>query len=177
MPALNQQYIAILSPLIDPFERSPEKSIEKDLLEGEKHNDEFIVFIHDGIENNKPIQYVEITTDELHLHKILKGGSFADRCFLWVIDSTSIKIIYEKTRNVLRSAARPEKPWVCHTNITGCSKAYIGGEMYFCEDGNIYVNFKSDRYGRPETEEKKQVAIQYMIDVGYKNIIRTEDFF
>lgn len=177
MPILSQQHITILSPLIDPFERSPDKNVEKDLLEGEKHNDEFLSVIHDGRDNNRPIQYVEITIEELNMHKILKGGSYADRCFLWVIDSTSIKIIYEKTRNILRSSVRPEKPYVCHTNITGCSKAYIGGEMYFCEDGNIYVNFKSDRYGRPETEEKKQMAIQYMIDVGYQNIIRTEDLF
>jgi len=177
MPALNQQHIAILSPLITPFERSPEKSIEKDLLEGERHNDEFLSVIHDGINNKRPIQYVEISVEELHMHKIPKGGSFADKCFLWVIDSISIKIIYEKTRNILRSSSRPDKPYVCHTNITACSKAYIGGEMYFCEDGNIYVNFKSDRYGRPETEEKKNMAIKYMIDVGYKNIIRAEDLF
>jgi len=168
MPALNEKHISALKPLIDPFERSPSKNINNDLFEGEKHNDEFLPFIHDGIDNNKPKQYCEITIEELIEHKILNYGSFSDKCFLWVIDEISIKIIWEGTPNVLRSPIG--KPYVCHTNITACGKAYLGGEMYFCEDGNIYVNFKSDRYGRPQTEAQKEMAIQYMQDVGYRNV-------
>jgi hypothetical protein len=143
------------------------------LKEGETHNNEFLHFIHDGIDNNQPVQYVEITVVELNEHRILQGGSYREKCFLWVIDSVSIKIIWEGTRNSLRSSIG--KPFVCHTNITACGQAYIGGEMYFCENGNIYVNFKSDRYGRPETEEKKQMAIQYMTYAGYQNVIQIED--
>ncbi|MBS1732010.1 MAG: hypothetical protein JST02_01820 [Bacteroidetes bacterium] len=172
MPALNNTHIAILQPLINPFDRSPDKTIENDLKEGEGHNDEFLQFIHDGIENNPPIQFTQITIAELNEYGILRGGSHRPKCFLFVIDSVSIKIIWEGTRNTLRSSIG--KPFVCHTNITACSQAYIGGEMYFCEDGNIYVNFKSDRYGRPETEEKKQMAIQYIRDVGYQNVILIE---
>ncbi|MDD4554000.1 MAG: hypothetical protein PHP04_07365 [Bacteroidales bacterium] len=172
MPALNSTHIAVLQPLINPFQRSPTKTIETDLKEGEGHNDEFLNFIHDGINNNPPIQYTQITVTELTEYEILRGGSCRHRCFLWVIDAISIKIIWEGTRNVLRSSIG--KPFVCHTNITACSQAYIGGEMYFCEDGNIYVNFKSDRYGRPETEEKKHMAIQYIRDVGYQNVVPIE---
>lgn len=175
MPALNEKHVAVLSPLIEPFARSTSKSIDKDLLEGEGHNDEFVSLIHDGIDNHRPHGYVEISLEELQQHKILEGGSFRDKCFLWVIDAVSIKIIWEGTQNFLRSSVG--KPFVCHTNITGCAKAYIGGEMYFCEDGNIYVNFKSDRYGRPETEEKRRMAVEYMEFAGYKNIIRTTDLF
>lgn len=175
MPALNNIHIAVLQPLIFPFERSPDKppfDIEKLREVGEAHNDAFFDFIHDGVNNKPPIQYTQITVAELNEQGILRGGSYRPKCFLWVIDSVSIKIIWEGTRNVLRSSIG--KPFVCHTNITACSQAYIGGEMYFCEDGNIYVNFKSDRYGRPETEEKKQMAIQYIRDVGYQNVILIE---
>ena len=175
MPKLTDKHISVLEPLIQPFERSPTKSIDKDLHEGEKHNDEFLLLIHNGIENHQPTQYREITTQELIEHRILEGNSYRDKCFLWVIDNDSIKIIWEGTTNFLRSSI--DKPFVCHTNITACARAYIGGEMYFCEDGNIYVNFKSDRYGRSETEEKRKMAIDYMEFVGYKNIKRTIDLF
>jgi hypothetical protein len=171
MAVLSKEHIAVLGPLIDPFGRSPHKTIENDLREGEGHNDEFLDFIHDGRDNKRPKQYVELTATELDI--LLKGNPLREKCFLWVIDHESIKILHENTRNTLRSSIG--KPYVCHTNITGCCKAYIGGEMYFCENGNIYVNFKSDRYGRPETDDKKRMAIKYMSDAGYKNIICTDD--
>ncbi|MGF7081944.1 hypothetical protein [Mucilaginibacter sp. UYCu711] len=171
MPALTDNHKKILGPLIKPFQRSGSKSIETDLLTGEDSNEPFLNFIHDGIENNHPIGYVEITEDELDTYQILNYGSYAEKCFLWVIDDISIKIMWEKTSNVLRSEARPEKPYVCHTNITGCKEAYIGGEMYFCTNGNIYINFKSDRYGSVDVDAKKAMAKEYMEFVNYKNVI------
>jgi len=171
MPALTPEEKKNLGKFINPFERSKTKTIEKNLFDGEKHNDEFTDFIHDGIENNEPPQFVKITVDELTEKKILSGSSYAEKCFLWIIDDVSIKIIWEKTSNVRRYP----KQYVCHTNITACGKAYIGGEMYFCEDGNIYVNFMSDRYGWPETDEHKRCAIEYIKKVGYKNVINIED--
>jgi hypothetical protein len=173
MAALSDNHKKVLGPLIEPFERSKNKTIETHLLKGEGHNDEFLKDIHDGIENTKPNPYHELSIDEVEKHRIMDGGKYLDKCYLWVIDEISIKIIWEKTMNVLRGEEIPEKPYVCHTNITGCKRAYIGGELHFCENGNIYVNFASDRYGRPETEEKKLMAIQYIIDVGYKNVIMT----
>jgi hypothetical protein len=173
MPALTKRHIEILEPLIKPFERSPEKSIDTHIRAGEDHNDEFLEIIHDGIDNHKPEPFFELTIQELKENRIIDGGKLLDKCYLWVIDHVSIKIIWEKTMNVRRGEEIPQKPYVCHTNITGCEPAYIGGELYFCEDGNIYINFASDRYGRPETEEKKQMAIKYMKDCGYKNVIMT----
>lgn len=172
MPALSSDHIQVLGPLIQPFERSLNKTID-DLKPGEGHNSEFLNKIHDGINNHKPEPYHEITLEELKFYRIMDGGSYPEKCYLWVIDAVSIKMIWEKTMNVRRGEAIPEKMYVCHTNITGCNPAYLGGELYFCQDGNIYVNFKSDRYGRPETEEKKRMAIQYMEYVGYKNLVLT----
>lgn len=175
MPRLTEIHIELLQPLRAPFEGNPRKSIEMDLLDGEKYNDEFVKFIHDGFENNPPQQYVEITLQELDTHQIHRGGKFPEKCFLWVIDKVSIKLIWEKTPNTLRGASRHDRPYVCHTNITGSKSAYIGGEMYFCEDGNTYVNFSSDRYGVATSEVNRQMAIQYIIDCGYQNVIRTDD--
>ena len=178
MPALTDIHIKILGPLISPFERSSEKSLATHLRKGEGHKDEFLYAIHDGIDNHKPTTpYLELTIEERDTHGILEGRKFIDKCYLWVIDEVSIKIIWEKTMNVLRGEEIPEKPYVCHTNITGCAKAYIGGEMYFCEDGNIYINFSSDRYGRPETLEKKLMVIEVMEYVKYKNVKILKDYY
>src|SRR6185436_18849228 len=95
-------------------------------------------------------------------NRILEGGKFLEKCYLWIIDAVSIKIMLELTPNVLRGTAIPQKPYVCHTNITGCQKAITGGEMYFCEDGNIYINFSSDRYGYRGADKRKERVIEVM---------------
>lgn len=171
MPALTDHHAKVLGPLISPFERSPMKNLQKDLKTGESHNDEFIYAIHDGIDNHNPTTpYVELTIEERDTYGILDGKKYFPKCYLWIIDKISLKIMYENTPNALRGGEIPEKPFVCHTNITACEKAYIGGEMYFCEDGNIYINFASDRYGRPETNEKKLMAKEVMEFHGYENV-------
>lgn len=177
MPELLEEHTKGLQPLIGAFEGHPSKTRETHLLEGERHNDEFIAVIYDGKDNNYPSQFHQhlfVTDQEIVEHKIDKGNPFPLKCFLWIIDVKSIKLLWEMTPNISRKKSRPEKPFVCHTNITGDGLAYIGGEMYFCKNGNIYVNFNSDRYGVVATEEKKLTAIKYMEDCNYKNIIRTD---
>lgn len=176
MPVLQSHHILELSPLKEPFEGNGRKSLN-DLLKGEEHKDEFLDFIHDGYDNKNPIQFTELNIEERDEHKIDRGGKFPDKCFLWVIDSVSLKIMWEKTPNEKRKQSRPDRPYVCHTNITGSDKAYIGGEMYFCKDGNIYVNFSSDRYGVAATDQNKLMAIQYIKDCGYHNVVNTDDNF
>ncbi|MCF8451726.1 MAG: hypothetical protein K9G42_00910 [Pedobacter sp.] len=171
MPALTEHHAKILGPLISPFERSSMKALKTHLRAGEGHNKEFMYAIHDGIDNHKPTTpYVELSIEERDEHGVLNGIKYFPKCYLWVIDKISLKIMYENTPNILRGEEIPDKPFVCHTNITGCEKAYIGGEMYFCEDGCIYINFISDRYGWPETDEKKLMAIEVMEFHGYKNV-------
>lgn len=181
MPALTEEHIKILGPLIDPFERSPDKppfDIEVLKERGEAHNDEFTYAIHNGIENGLPTTpYLELTIEERDKYRILEGRKFKEKCYLWVIDSVSIKIVLENTPNVLRGAAIPKKPFVCHTNITGCQKALTGGELYFCEDGKIYINFASDRYGYRGADERKKRVIEVMEHMEYKNIQILKDYF
>lgn len=179
MPNLEQEHINKLSPLIYAFEGHQNKKKETHLFEGEKSNEEFLTFIYDGKDNQFPKQFHDglfVTDEELETHKIDRGNSYRLKCFLWVIDNSSIKIIWEMTSNVKRGEYVFGKPFVCHTNITGESgQAYIGGEMYFCKNGSIYVNFNSDRFGIVANEDKKLMAIKYMGDCRYKNIIRTDN--
>lgn len=180
MPALNEQHIALLGPPVLPFERSLNKvfDIEDLKSKGEAHNDEFLYAVHDGIENGLPTTpYLEVTVEERDKHRILEGRKFKEKCYLWVIDSVSIKIILERTPNALRGAVIPSKRFVCHTNITACHAVLTGGEMYFCEDGNIYINFASDRYGYRGPDERKKRVIEVMEYMKYKNIKILKDYF
>lgn len=180
MPALTEEHIALLGPPVLPFERSNKPPFDIDDLrsKGEAHNDEFQYAIHNGIDNGLPTPYLEVTIEERDEKRILEGRKFKEKCYLWVIDTTSVKIILERTPNVLRGAAvRPSKGIVCHTNITACEPALAGGEMYFCEDGNIYINFASDRYGYRGSDERKKRVIEVLEYMQYKNIKILKEFF
>ena len=48
--------------------------------------------------------------------------------------------------------------------------AYVGGELFFGEDGYVYVNPFSDRYGNP-SKTQWETSKKYIISVGYKNLI------
>lgn len=180
MPALSEKHIQLLGPPVLPFERSDTKTFDLDDLKsrGEAHNDEFQYAIYNGIDDGRPTTpYLEVTIEEKESERILKGRKFKRKCYLWVIDETSIKIILEKTPNILRGSSISNKNYVCHSNITGCNPALAGGEMYFCEDGNIYMNFASDRYGYRGRDERKQNLISVMEHMLYKNIVLLKDFF
>jgi hypothetical protein len=178
MPVLQPHHIARLAPLMYAFDGQEGKSRETHVLEGEKENDLFIDLIFDGRDDGLPKQFHDglyLTNEEIENWQIKKGNSFPLKCFLWVIDTVSIKILWEMTSNIKRKLMRPDKPFVCHTNITGIDgQAYIGGEMYFCQNGTIFVNFTSGRFGIVASEEKKSMAIEYFNDCKYKNIQRID---
>ena len=114
MAALNQKEKEILGEPIEPFGRNNRgKTIEKDMMEGEGHNEEFLDLIHDGIENKRPENdYVELSSEEVEIIKT--SGRLQEKSFLWVLDEVSIKILRETTPNVLRT----HNKIICHTNIT-----------------------------------------------------------
>ncbi len=168
MPALTDDEKELLGPIISPFERSNKEGDRRVLKDGETHRDEFEEYIHDAIENHKPTHgYVELTQAEIENH-INRTGRYQKKCFLWVIDGVSIKMIRERTRNVLR-ALNPEH--VCHTNLTGAGKAFLGGELFFGEDGTLYINYFSDRYGNPTSDVQWQTVLSYLRRVGYANVV------
>ena len=175
MSAFTPEEIEGLGGLIAPFEES-KKSPEDLDLSGEIEKDVCEAFIHDGRKNGKPKHhYVELTIDEVTKLRQDKNIRFPEKAFLWVIDEESIKIVREKIANTARSH-KPE--YVCHTNLTGYGKAFAGGEMFFCEDGKIYVNWLSDRYGgeRLFRGERWQTVLSHFQRVGYKDLVNMEEF-
>lgn len=165
MAALTSEEKDLLGPIIKPFGRSTKPEDHKKIATGE--GEIFQHAIYDGIDNGEPDNCIFLTIEEIENH-IKVFGRFADKCFLWVIDEVSIKIIREKTRNTMRTH---KNDCVCHTNITGSDgSAFIGGEMFFGEDGNIYINHFSGRFGDP-TESQWENAKKYIRSVGYTNLI------
>lgn len=62
--------------------------------------------------------------------------------YLWIIDEQGLKVMPESTPNPYS-----DRKIVCHTNITGGAPALQGGELWFGDDGKVYLNYKSGRYG------------------------------
>lgn len=172
MPNLAQKEKDLLAPIIDPFGRNTRKPVEeKKPKDGEWDRSAFEEFIHIGDQNNNPKQFVALSENEVAILKA-NSGKYPEKCFLWVIDEVTIKIIREKNRNTLRTH-KPE--FVCHTNLTGAGQAYVGGEIYFCEDGRKIINSFSDRYGDP-SDVQWDTAKKYFETVGYTPLIDMIDF-
>jgi len=169
MPALTDKEKRTLGKMVSPFEESDKAADKKKIRAGESHRDEFERFIHDAIENHRPIhRYVELTRAEIDSY-IKKTGRYQAKSFLWILDDVSIKIIRERTPN-RRRTHDPEH--VCHTNLTDGGNAFAGGEVFFGVDGSVYVNPFSDRYGgRRLTEKQWETILNYFRRVGYTTVI------
>jgi len=166
--------------LIEPFSRATNKSIQ-DLKVGESETDICEHLMHIVEWDGDPPRIVKLNAAEI---KTLKSDfskfrgdikaspdtrkKYREKCFLWVITSESFIIAREKIRNIKRSH---DSEYICHTNLTSAGKAYIGGELFFGEDGIIYVNNFSDRYGGKKTPpEIWEAAICIMKEMGYQNV-------
>lgn len=170
MALLTPQEIAQLSPIIEPFERSDKAAERREIKVGEGEKGDFVDFIHNGVNNSEPKDLVRVTLLEV-LTYLKIDGKHPEKSYLWVIDDQSIKIIREKISNYRRT----HKPdFVCHTNLTGSGKAFVGGEMFFGYDGTIYINTYSDRYGRP-SELQWSAAKDYIVKTGYRKLVDIED--
>ncbi len=140
MACPNKSQISELGPPTLPFGRSDSKTIES-LLRGED-----IVYteetgVYDATDNSYPDGHEKISPLELTVVQNPEQPLF-EKKYLWVITSERVLFIKESTLNPLS-----ERGNVCHTNLTGGSEALQGGELYFSEDGTLYINNKSDRYG------------------------------
>jgi hypothetical protein len=169
MPTLTAREKHRLGPLISPYEDSTKPAEETKPKDGETDRSEFEEFIHDGKDDGKPVhRYVELSLEEIT--RLKAEFRNAEKCFLWVVDETSIKLIREMTPNPARTH---RQNYVCHTNLTGWGKAFAGGELFFGIDGKVYINHLSDRYGRDRLLQGKrwQTILQYFKRVGYKEIV------
>lgn len=158
-----------LPPLVVPFGRSDKPNDAKVLKAGESEFEEFSHVIHTAEFDGEPENVIYVSEEEIE-NKLKVSGRFEEKCYLWVIDDSMIRIVREKTRNIKRTY---DSEYVCHTNLTGGKLARIGGEMFFANDGRVFINPFSDRYGGVKNISNKQweATKKYFKDVGYKNLI------
>lgn len=173
MAELTQAEKQLLGTIIKPFGRSDKSLDKKEPKDGEVEMETFMEFIHTVDWDGQPPQYVtlneseiaSLTSDPLAFRE--NRTLYREKCFLWVIDSSFLRIIREKTRNTKRVH---DSEFVCHTNLTAWGEAYIGGELFFGDDGNIYINYFSDRYGNPSATQW-QAAKQIFVRLGFQKLI------
>jgi len=166
MAALILEEKKLLPQMVEPFGRSNKAPEAKVLKDGEY--EDFLHAVHSAEFNGEPDDVVYVTEEEIETH-IKINGRFKEKCFLWVINETIIRIIREKTRNVKRTH---DPTCICHTNLTGGGRAHMGGEMFFAEDGRVFINPFSDRYGGENISIAQWEATkQYFINVGYTNLV------
>ena len=173
MAAPTPQQIQNLGPATMPFGRSKTKTIDslqrgaEDILYTEATG------VYDATGNNEPADIVRITIEELEFVKT-KPNEIVAKKYLWVIRQNDMRIIPERIPNLKRT----RKQIVCHTNLTGEAEALQGGELYFCENGNLYINNSSDRFGCREDHELYathiEAVLQYFRSV-YQNVFYLYD--
>ena len=81
--------------------------------------------------------------------------------YLWVIDTSGLPYIREKPIPTL-GGAKPK-----HTNLTGGSEAYLGGELWFASEASIYISGGSGRYP-PVDEAQLEGAVSVFESFGYE---------
>ena len=72
--------------------------------------------------------------------------------YLWVICDSGIPHIIERPLKGLDN--RPPK----HTNLTGGGKAYVGGELWFTDDRQLFLSGGSGRYPPRNEDELSDAA-------------------
>ena len=89
--------------------------------------------------------------------------------YIWVITGTGLFMVFENTKGPNRN-----RSGLCHSNITGGKRAYQGGELCFCRDGSLVLNFRSGRYGA-ETDTQKAAVVDYFHAVGYQTAVVADE--
>ena len=170
MPLPTEDEIKLFGPLIPPFGRNNREDKLKVIAGGEDILYDIDDGAYDATNNNTPSNCVYVNGEEFEL--LLKNcpayrDEFFEKKYLWVIGRFGLRFIKENTRN---SARAGQKKYVCHTNLTGGGDAYQGGEVWFCEDERIGINYFSDRYGAT-TPAQWNAVIDHFRNVGYKNVV------
>lgn len=155
MPKPTIEQLQNLGEAVEPFERT---NFKRKVLQGEAIREEFISQIYDATEDGYPNEVKRVSFAEI------EDGQVNDSKYLWVIDENRLTIILENTPNEIA-----ERGCVCHTNLTEGRKAIQGGELWFGQDNEVYINNKSGRYGAT-TLSQRNAAIDYFWFVGYKNV-------
>ena len=160
--------------LIEPFTRADNKTLD-DLKDGETEFDVCQDYVHIVEWDGEPPMVVKLSMEEIeHLRADPLGFRankelYREKCFLWAINADSLIIAREKIRNVKRAH---DPGFICHTNLTNGGLAYVAGEVLFGEDGCLYINYFSDRYGGRNTPDKLWEASKAIFnDLGYPDLV------
>lgn len=87
--------------------------------------------------------------------------------YIWVILNESEPMILEKSEAV----EFLESKRATHTNLTGCKKAYCGGEIWFQAKSDIYISGASGRYPPRDDQELKDIcAALTRLDYNVKSL-------
>lgn len=148
------EQIENLGPATMPFGRSSTKTIDSLQIGSEDILYTQETGVYNATDNNEPADIVKITIEELAVVRV-KPNEIIEKKYLWVVQNDGMRIIPERTPNPKRLGLN--KQIVCHTNLTGALEALQGGELYFCQNGNLYINNKSDRYGCREENERYEI--------------------
>ena len=151
MAAPTSAQIERLGPLVKPFERRS----------GELQEGEAIVFnayTTDITDGGLPPDCVKVQKDVARRQG--KEGRY-----LWIIDTSGLRVMKEDIANPFAL-----KGCMCHTNITGGAPALQGGELWFGDDGALYINNKSGRYGA-STSEQEEAVLEYFMSIGHNDIV------
>lgn len=127
---LSDEWMQRLGPAVLPFERN---QFNRAIEEGED-----IIFADDIL---RVVNRNSLTPVTLPVSIVVQDHPMQGK-YLWIIDEQGLKIMPESTPNPYA-----DRKIVCHTNITGGAPALQGGELWFGDDGKVYLNYKSGRYG------------------------------
>ena len=157
-------------PKVAPFERKLKIGITDKVVKQVHANRKYYdVFGHDARDNNLPDDCRRLSAAEMEsINRDPTSPLKREKCYLWILDDDGVKILWEGINNL----EDEEAGLVKHTNITGGSTAYLGGEMYFEDGVRIHINTRSDRYGgHPrefEFENEWHGVLQYIQAVFMK---------
>lgn len=83
--------------------------------------------------------------------------------YLWVINKEAeLLILLEVTENKDNEI----RGHICHSNLTKGEEAYQGGELWFMENGEVYITFSSGRY-HAFNKLQEEGVLEYFKYKGY----------
>lgn len=143
-----------MGPPVEPFERNDWN--KRRIGVGETITVDFLNQIYTAQKGEYPPNLITINSEVIpnEYNKRSKGAMKAAK-YIWVIDNNGLRMMLDSVPNP--QATERNEANVCHTNITGGKKALQGGELWFDENGTVYINNLSGRYGAINEQQERAV--------------------
>jgi hypothetical protein len=145
MPKLSADTFLKFGEMVNPYQRKNRLSPNAEPMSVDDEAEKTLFASHNLSDDGLP-EGVHLASEE---------NTNNNDCYLWVIDNTGIKVLWEQTH------CESDRGYICHTNITGGEKAYHGGELWFVAGNKIILNHDSGRYDHGTPEEKAAVKAAF----------------